>query len=384
MEAHPSTLMILMTAISVLIQGFVATNIDDKHLSWERRLEIINKPATKSFMTEYGDILDCVDIKKQYAFDHPLLKNHSIQMRPSGFIGRRSSLKAVSHVLPKHMRCPQGTVPIKRIQKEDLLMEKMLQRPTLFLASNVSYNDGNREVAGIGAFNTNMGASGSINVWNPQVGAGQYSAACIYTAKEDNSVTNAIQTGWMVSPVVYPNNTETRLYAYWTKDSGKTTGCFNILCPGFVQVSKKTYLGQVISPVSKRIDKQYFIDLEISQDMRTKNWWLKFFGEPVGYWPPSLFTTLAGGAARVGWGGEIYSPGIGTSPEMGSGYLGEDHSYLQVCLMKDLKMLAPQLFPQRQDIKYFMTNPASYSVAYNYNYEWKNYIFFGGPKKPTS
>ena len=27
-----------------------------------------------------GDIIDCVDINKQPAFDHPLLKNHTIQV----------------------------------------------------------------------------------------------------------------------------------------------------------------------------------------------------------------------------------------------------------------------------------------------------------------
>lgn len=30
--------------------------------------------------TEHGYILDCIDIQKQLAFDHPLLKNHSIKV----------------------------------------------------------------------------------------------------------------------------------------------------------------------------------------------------------------------------------------------------------------------------------------------------------------
>lgn len=30
--------------------------------------------------TEDGNIFDCVDIYKQPAFDHPLLKNHTIQV----------------------------------------------------------------------------------------------------------------------------------------------------------------------------------------------------------------------------------------------------------------------------------------------------------------
>ncbi|KFK22377.1 hypothetical protein AALP_AAs43660U000100, partial [Arabis alpina] len=42
----------------------------------ERLLNHINKPAIKSFQTVHGNILDCIDINKQRAFDHPLLKNH--------------------------------------------------------------------------------------------------------------------------------------------------------------------------------------------------------------------------------------------------------------------------------------------------------------------
>ncbi|KAE9598000.1 putative neprosin activation peptide [Lupinus albus] len=32
--------------------------------------------------TKFGDIIDCVDIKKQPAFYHPLLKNHKLQVLP--------------------------------------------------------------------------------------------------------------------------------------------------------------------------------------------------------------------------------------------------------------------------------------------------------------
>ena len=36
----------------------------------------------KMYLTQSpdGDIIDCVDINKQPAFDHPLLKNHTIQV----------------------------------------------------------------------------------------------------------------------------------------------------------------------------------------------------------------------------------------------------------------------------------------------------------------
>jgi hypothetical protein len=40
------------------------------------------KQTALFFQTEEGDVFDCIDIHKQPAFDHPLLKNHSIQVKP--------------------------------------------------------------------------------------------------------------------------------------------------------------------------------------------------------------------------------------------------------------------------------------------------------------
>ncbi|MCI19936.1 carboxyl-terminal peptidase, partial [Trifolium medium] len=45
----------------------------------ETKLKLLNKPAVKSIQSEDGDIIDCVNIYKQPAFDHPALKNHTIQ-----------------------------------------------------------------------------------------------------------------------------------------------------------------------------------------------------------------------------------------------------------------------------------------------------------------
>ncbi|RVX01838.1 hypothetical protein CK203_019550 [Vitis vinifera] len=58
-----------------------------------------------SHETEYGDIFDCVDINKQPALDHPLLKNSQspnhliVQKKPSVFLkglGPKTSAKTQS------------------------------------------------------------------------------------------------------------------------------------------------------------------------------------------------------------------------------------------------------------------------------------------------
>jgi len=119
----------------------------------------------------YGDTYDCVDFYKQPAFDHPLLKNHSfhpqacllnvyfmlifsnthisviftiyvlnIQMKPTLFRTEKksenSSTTPSSRMWLKGKGCPLGTVPIKRITKEDLIRQRSMPPP-----ENVIFDD---------------------------------------------------------------------------------------------------------------------------------------------------------------------------------------------------------------------------------------------------
>ncbi|KAL9246709.1 hypothetical protein vseg_020208 [Gypsophila vaccaria] len=381
MEAHSFVLMILLTTLSLLIQVLVATNFYDEKLTLQRRLDILNKPATKSFLTEYGDILDCVDIYKQPAFDHPSLENHALQVKPNFKLSKSRKLTGCTlGFLPDNMRCPQGTVPIRRTQKSELRTKKFT--PLLGTTTDFLNSIGGHDIAGVGTVAMNQGLSGNINLWNPKVKPDQYSSTCIYVASENGNDTDVIQVGWMVSPTVYPNSTDTRLYGYWTKDGGKSTGCYNTQCPGFVQTSTEVYLGTVLSPISSRDGQQYFIDVEIQQDNQTKNWWLHFQGNAVGYWPAELFTPLQSVATRAGWGGEVFGPPTEVSTEMGSGYLAHDKGYGRVCIMTNLWMYPAKYFPKAQALNILMTTPNFYNVIHGNNGDqMQDFIYFGGPNK---
>ncbi|KAF5468086.1 hypothetical protein F2P56_012267 [Juglans regia] len=93
----------------------------------------IPAPLTGNFMNSaYGvpthPFPQGIDIYKQPAFDHPALRNHTIQMRPSFTIqdetsstkGDSSPAPALSQTWQKSGSCPEGTVPIRRIRKQDL------------------------------------------------------------------------------------------------------------------------------------------------------------------------------------------------------------------------------------------------------------------------
>ncbi|WZZ28507.1 hypothetical protein YC2023_011908 [Brassica napus] len=105
---------------------------DQQEIKVQRLLKRLNKPALKSIKSEDGDIIDCVPITKQPAFDHPLLKNHTIQMRPSfvpegGSTFTKKEAKAITQVWHKNGVCPNNTVPIRRTKKEDILRAKSIE-----------------------------------------------------------------------------------------------------------------------------------------------------------------------------------------------------------------------------------------------------------------
>ncbi|KAF8032571.1 hypothetical protein BT93_D1472 [Corymbia citriodora subsp. variegata] len=97
------------------VHGFwgEATSISEEELvEIEARLKILSKPAIKTFVTKEGDTIDCVPIHKQPAFDHPLLKDHKIELEPnlSLFEKDRTPTNAKSANVKLREPCPDGTV----------------------------------------------------------------------------------------------------------------------------------------------------------------------------------------------------------------------------------------------------------------------------------
>ncbi|KAG7956552.1 hypothetical protein I3843_11G129900 [Carya illinoinensis] len=287
-----------------------AKSVED--LEIDRQLKILNKPYIKSITTAEGDIFDCIDIYKQPAFDHPLLKNHSIQMKPSSFPERvgdktlRPAAKTFADGLNEG--CPFGTVPIKRTRKEDLLWAKMFGKYSGMQQENYLAVQANIIC---------MGAAAIINIQNPQVINNQFSQAFV----QIRSGVDVIQVGWMflqVNPNLHGDNTM-RTFGAWTAGEN---GCFSMLCLGFVQVYSKYPLGYVLDKVSRCEGVQHYVKFHIIKDTRSGNWGLVHgqYGRPVGYWPNSLFESLSISATEIRWGGGVYTDNNATSPPMGSGH----------------------------------------------------------------
>ncbi|KAL8262496.1 hypothetical protein R6Q59_023845 [Mikania micrantha] len=112
-----------------------------------KHLDLLNKAPVKSIKSPDGDTIDCVHIAHQPAFDHPILKNHTvIKMRPSYYpdwikdeninmnSSKETSLtsppkkhKSITQLWHSNGKCPKGTIPIRRTNKEDMLRASSLK-----------------------------------------------------------------------------------------------------------------------------------------------------------------------------------------------------------------------------------------------------------------
>ncbi|KAF9614661.1 hypothetical protein IFM89_019789 [Coptis chinensis] len=304
-------------------------------LELEEQLKILNKQFVKSVQVEAGHVFDCIEINKQPALDHPLLKDHKIQMKPTilpdpnGVLDKASS-DTGSRTTLKSINCPKGTVPIRRTRKEDLIRAKALveerftdisadiPRPGQHLAIVRSKLDN-------GEFEQFHGTEALMNVIRPGVTEdGQSSSSLIWVERGTIAVGDVDQViaGWTVDPVLYGDD-KTHFVTFWNTMAGgrNTGGCFNLLCPGFVQVDHNYPVDQVFSNVSVYDGAQLERKVSIYQD-HSNNWWVELESIKIGYWPNKILPRLYVGADHVGWGGltRVSKDGI-LSPPMGFGNL---------------------------------------------------------------
>ncbi|KAI9104158.1 hypothetical protein K1719_022994 [Acacia pycnantha] len=376
-------------------------------LEVQRHLNKLNKPALKSIKSSDGDIIDCVLITNQPAFDHSELRNHKIQMRPNLHPEGRTILEEESKVSSKSKRimsqlwqksgsCPNGTIPMRRTKEDDLLRAKSIQQfgkkqksiPQSTSSSQsqselISQTTGHEHAIVYVQGGKYYGAKATINVWKPNVQrSNEFSLSQIWllsgTFGQD---LNSIEAGWQVSPDLYGDD-NTRFFIYWTSDSYRGTGCYNLFCSGFIQTNNEIALGATISPLSGFGGSQYDITILIWKDPKQGNWWMQFGNDKVlGYWPASLFPNLSDSATVIEWGGEVVnseSNGQHTTTQMGSGHFPEE-GFGKASFFKDLQVVSEenQLLPP-SDISTYTDKSNCYNVKSGYSSSWGNYFYYGG------
>ncbi|KAL3636370.1 hypothetical protein CASFOL_020917 [Castilleja foliolosa] len=338
-----STIIFALVAFLLFISSIQSMNVDNTTQSSDHPrveseklkyirdyLKKINKPAIKTIQSPDGDIIDCVLSHQQY---HPLLKGQRPLMA-SPQMSKWATLNDTNIENFQFWRilgesCPENTVPIRRITEEDVLRASSVQRFGRKLRrhvrkeSDVNTNIINTHEYGIVYVEDSYyGASAVMDVWAPKVeGKMEFSLSQIWVMAGPSETLNTIEAGWQVFPDMYKDNSP-RLFTYWTW--GYHNGCYNLVCPGFVQISRTIVPGAAIKPVSSYNNKLYDLPFYIYKDSKNGNWWLEVNHVAVGYWPSKLFTHLQHGPANmIQFGGEIVnkrSSGTHTKTEMGSGH----------------------------------------------------------------
>ncbi|KOM48598.1 hypothetical protein LR48_Vigan07g230200 [Vigna angularis] len=356
-----------------------AIHIDD--LEIETQLKIINKPSVKSIQTKFGYIVDCVDIHKQPAFDHPLLKDHKLQRMPSykSFekINTIDSSNEFIFGLQKE-KCPKGTVPIRKTTKDELIQGKLSLYNQNMLQSVPGVHAA--EIYVTPDFSPFYKVTGTNSIYNPRLRTKvQESLSQVFVANGGN---NKISFGWHVAPQIYGGNSATYFYSLWTTDNFDKTGCYNLQCPGFVQTHPYMFLGSRVGKVSIYGGRSIETNFTITLDRETQNWWLNLFGHDVGYYPGRLFSNLTS-AERVGWGGRTFTPPNTISPQMGSGYF-PDNNFLHACYFIYISIQdrgRTDFGPEKHMTEAFVDDPDCFN-AEHYGDEGGNVgntIQFGGP-----
>ncbi|KAL5566834.1 hypothetical protein UlMin_029998 [Ulmus minor] len=382
----------------------------------QRHLNKINKPPVLTIQSPDGDIIDCVHKRKQLALDHPLLKKHKIQKRPLKMPKTVKGLKEEEMKDGENKeglemtdgwqmwhkngtRCPKGTVPVRRSSMHDVLRSKSLfefgkkQNRNVALARRsdapdvVSGNGHEHAIAYTGSSQEVYGAKATINVWDPSIEVvNEFSLSQIWilSGSFDGSDLNSIEAGWQVSPELY-GDSRPRLFTYWTTDSYQATGCYNLLCSGFIQTNSRIAIGAAISPVSSLSTNQYDITILIWKDPKLGNWWMGFGDNTlVGYWPAELFTHLADHATMVEWGGEVVNTrpnGDHTATQMGSGHFAED-GFGKASYFRNLEIVdSDNSLSSVREISTLAENTNCYNIKSFYNNAWGTYFYYGGPGK---
>ncbi|MCL7029843.1 hypothetical protein MKW94_001495 [Papaver nudicaule] len=367
---------------------------EDKEL--EQQLKILNKKPIRTIITKFGDTVDCIDIYRQPAFDHPLLKNHKIQMVPS-LIPEETTSKGISLSTFQgsntnngfqNEHCPRGTIPIRRTKRKDLVnaqyLLQMASNPTntnTYTLSPMNHHFVSVEESSDGK--TYFGGTANISVHGLALNNNQFSAAQIWIQNGPTEEINSIEFGWMIYPALFGDN-HTRLFGYWTADGSKKTGCFNVLCSGFVQVHNKISLGAMIEPLSVYGEDAWVLPIKVYRDPKTGNWWL-ITTETIGYWPKEIFTHLAYNASVVRYGGVAGAKPQTSTPPMGNGYLPQLQDYLKTAFMRRMKYvdekgesvnLNPDGVLTKKDI---ISDCYNILFAGNIGSDWEISMAFGGP-----
>ncbi|CAM0943473.1 unnamed protein product [Alopecurus aequalis] len=292
----------------------------------------VNRQVNKTILVEGGDTYDCIDVHLQPAFNHPLMKEHKIQIEPSSFPSSVYAKSPRTYDIPQAqfsiIDCSIGTIPILRKKKRDRMDVQTIDE-------KIS-KDVQQEEAGIKYQDVLYGTQARILVYEPKLKINSKDRSTSWmqiSGRQEGGRLEGIGAGSWVSPS-YSGDSFARFHVYW-EDGLLNKSCVDHECPAFVQVNPNLGLGGRLQPVSIYNGPQHEIDVLIFKDPKTKNWWLAYGREntPIGYWPREIFHFMEDKCNFAFWGGIVQGPTASSnSPQMGSGHFAREGWRRAACI----------------------------------------------------
>jgi len=365
--------------------------------------------ALHSFMDESGAVWDCIPVEQQPALRGARRKVPAAPDAPriepgEGPKGRRKTLRAVSPLGPEKkdqfgnvMNCPESTIPMRRVTLEDLSRFGTLRdffrkgprgagRPPRVIEPQTV--PATHRWAHAYQNVSNGGAHSVMSLWNPPVNLSQvFSLSQIWIVGGSGANLQTVECGWQVYPTFYGDflpwlKQKPHLFTYYTADDYSTTGCYNMTCNAFVQISPYFAPGMALGSTSTIGGSQYIMELAYWHTGGC--WWLYYNGtsgsNAIGYYPDTLFKggALAGNASEIDFGGETV--GYTTFPPMGSGRFANE-GWLKAAFQHSLGYWKPQGGAM---VKASLTASQGWPSCYTAKVEmsgdpWYETLWYGGP-----
>ncbi|KAL1191391.1 Protein neprosin [Cardamine amara subsp. amara] len=350
----------------------------------KKQLIVVNKPATNIIKTIHGDPYECVDFYKQPAFEHSSMKNHLFRyerLQIPSLTNPETNNKKFGYLWKNGIGCPTGTVPIKKVTKDEFVRLNSFSEKYKPQGSwNFTYNQSNIDnqhhfaVSRIktGKGKIYNGATMVANIYNPKVKFPQYSSTRIHIQLGNDF----IQAGYTVNPKLY-SDSKTRNFVYTKVGENQ---CYNSMCSdGIIMVRSDFPLGSVEETCVRGDIEGYVQIYGLLKDKASGTWWLEIAGKQIGFWPANKFQKSS--ANNVEWGGEVYSAHM-PSPQMGCGYfpvgrVRYDSVIYNITLVEENFEIDKRV----KNIADFSDNTHGYRVANNIysDIPVNNIIYYGGP-----
>ncbi|CAH8313902.1 unnamed protein product [Eruca vesicaria subsp. sativa] len=183
------------------------------------RSDQTNMPL-KSFKIGENVTYDCIDIYKQPGLDHPLLKNHTIQMKPS-----RTELNSQTDnniTQQGKIKCPKGAIPLLRNTKE------FVTNANLFGEKYVHPQSEDSRIHA-GPF---RGVQSWIYGVNLKMEKDEAAFSQVYVASSVKNKVNYISAGYMINPG-FIGDGRVWSYGYWKTSMLQAKSWYGKMVPSY-------------------------------------------------------------------------------------------------------------------------------------------------------